>query len=91
LLGGGSAPFAITDITCDGMGTEDPSDDMISLTWPSKEGKSYGVFHSKDLVDWDTDLNDSYPADAGDSTTDTFPVSLIVDADPGRVFFRIEK
>ncbi len=90
LLGGG-IPFAITNITYNSMGTDDPSDDTISLTWPSKEGQSYGVFYSKDLFDWDTDLNDSYPADAGDSTTYTFPVSLIVDADPGRVFFRIEK
>ena len=90
LLGGGTQ-FAITDITYNNKGTDDRSDDTISLTWPSKEGQSYGIFYSEDLFNWDTDLNDNYPADEGDSTTYTFPVSLIGDPGPGRGFFRIQK
>jgi len=90
LLGGGTE-FAITDITYDGKGTPDRSDDSISLTWPSKEGRVYGVFYSTDLEDWDNDLDDSYPADAGDSTTYTFPASQIGNPIPTQVFFRIQK
>jgi len=90
LLGGGTQ-FAITDITYNNKGTDDRSDDTISLTWPSKEGQSYGIFYSEDLFNWDTDLNDNYPADEGDSTTYTFPVSLIGDPGPGRGFVRIQK
>ena len=90
LLGGGTQ-FAITDITYDSKGTDDNSDDTISLTWPSKEGQTYGVYYSEDLFDWDTDLNDSYPADEGDSTTYTFPVSLIGGPGSERGFFRIQK
>jgi hypothetical protein len=90
LLGGGTQ-FAITDISYDNKGTDDRSDDTISLTWPSKAGQTYGIFYSEDLFDWETDLNDNYPADEGDSTTYTFPVSLIGDPGPGRGFFRIQK
>jgi hypothetical protein len=90
LLGGGTQ-FAITDVTYDNKGTDDRSDDTISLTWPSKAGQTYGIFYSEDLFDWETDLNDNYPADEGDSTTYTFPVSLIGDPGPGRGFFRIQK
>ncbi|MFT5857484.1 MAG: hypothetical protein ACI8XO_004745, partial [Verrucomicrobiales bacterium] len=62
LLGGGT-PFVISSITYD------PDTDMISLTWPSKEGEFYGIFYTKDLSDWSRDLDDGYPADAGESTT----------------------
>ncbi|MFT5854310.1 MAG: hypothetical protein ACI8XO_001553, partial [Verrucomicrobiales bacterium] len=61
------------------------------LTWPSKEGEFYGIFYTKDLSDWSRDLDDGYPADAGESTTYMFPSSLLGEPVPGRGFFRIEK
>jgi hypothetical protein len=89
LLGGGINQFRITNITYDSMGTPaDRSDDVVSLTWPSTEGKIYGIYYTKNLDDWNNDLDDGYPADAGESTTFTFPVTRI--ADPGNVFFRIQ-
>ena len=76
--------FQITSISYN------PDTDEISITWPSREGAFYGIYFNSDLSNWDTDLNDSYPADPGDSTTFTFPRA---DAGAGaeRLFFRVEE
>ena len=92
LDGGACLGFRITNITYDSMGTPaNRSDDMISLTWPSKEGAFYGIYYTTDLGDWDTDLDAGYMADPGDSTTYTFPATDIGDPVLDRVFFRIQR
>ena len=92
LLGGGLNQFQITDIAYDDNGTPgDRSDDMISLTWPSREGETFGIFFNTDLTVWENDLDDGYEADPGDSTTFTFPASVLGDPVPPRVYFQVTK
>ena len=91
LLGGGGVGFQVTDITYDTKGTADRSDDTISLTWPSREGESYGIFFNTDLSVWEKDLDDGYPADPGESTTYTLSVIDLGDPIPLRAFFQIRQ
>lgn len=65
-------------------------DQRITLTWDSREGRTYSIFYSTDLIDWSRDLDDGIVADAGTSTTRTYPVSEL-GADGTSLFFRIEK
>ena len=67
-----------------------PVDNSISLTWDSRERRNYSIVYSTDLIDWSGDLDDSIPADAGESTTRIFPIGDIASPD-GRIFFRVER
>jgi len=66
-----------------------PDDGEVSLNWNSREGESYAVKFSTDLINWDADIDDGIAADAGESTTRTFNISEL-DL-PESVFFRVEK
>lgn len=65
------------------------AENQISLTWNSVEGDNYVVKYSTDLLNWDSDLDDSYPADAGETTTGVFDISEVDQSGP--VFFRVER
>lgn len=78
--------FAITAID------HDPSTDQLTLSWDSREGETYAVRFSRDMTNWDGDLNDGIPAAAGETTTtETFDLSDAGLGAEGRVFFRVEK
>lgn len=77
--------LAITDILYS------PNDNMLTLTWTSRPGASYGVFFSTDMIDWSADLNDSISADPGDTTTETFDLSLFELQDITDLFFQVEE
>ena len=64
--------------------------ERITLSWASREGRNYSVFYSTDLVDWDSDLDDSIPADPGDTTTRSFNVRNLSN-ETGQVFFRVQR
>ncbi len=68
-LEGGLPTFAITalDYSSD--------DQLLTLSWNSREGETYTVKYSRDLSNWDGDLDDGVAADAGDTTTRTFDLS----------------
>lgn len=68
-----------------------PGDNTITLTWDSTEGASYAVKWSRDMTNWDADLDDGIPADAGDSTTKTFDLTPAGLVGAERVFFRVER
>ena len=79
---GVEAPFVITEINYS------PDDDMVTLTWTSRPGATYGVFMSTDLTDWSADLDDNVSADDdGETTTRTFDVL----SDETELFFRVEE
>jgi hypothetical protein len=71
-------PFVITSIDFNG-------NDTITLTWNSRENKTYSVFTSTDLQDFSEDVNDSV-ASGGDTTSLTFTLSEPLDV---RRFFRV--
>ncbi len=62
---GPTAPLLITDFSYD------PETQEISMTWNSRKNRSYSVFSSTDLFDFDNELNDSVVSE-GESTTYTF-------------------
>ena len=64
-------------------------DGQVNLTWNSKEGDSYVVRYSTDLVNWDSDIEDGIAADVGEVTTQSFSISDL--GLTGSVFFRVEK
>ena len=64
--------------------------ETVTLTWDSRESESYSVRYSTDLVNWDNDLDDSIPADAGETTTRSFNVAGLATAN-GSLFFRVER
>jgi hypothetical protein len=68
-----------------------PGDNMVTLTWDSREGASYAVTYSHDLQNWDADLDDGIDADAGDATTKSFDLTLAGLAGAGQVYFRVEE
>ena len=73
---------SITDISFN------PASNEVSVTWTSDPGRTYALFYSTDLLDFSSDINDSIPAGAEDTTTSTFvlPAGLIgID----KVFFRV--
>jgi hypothetical protein len=59
---------------------------QVTLTWNSRDNKTYSVFTSTDLTDFSEDINDSIPSE-GDTTTFTFTLFEPVDL---RRFFRVE-
>lgn len=82
---GAPASFEITDFDYSAV------DNMITLTWDSKEGQTYAVYFSPDCVDWGGDLSDSVAADPGESTTETFDLTAAGLQDAENLFFRIER
>ena len=69
-----------------------PDDNEITLSWDSQENESYAVRWSRDMVEWDGDLNDDVPAAAGETTTTmTFDLSDAGLEGAQRVYFRVEK
>jgi len=74
-------PFQISEITYD------PDTDMISITWPSREGTTYALYFDTDLEGFESDLDDGIEATPGaDFTTYTFENPI-----PGaaRLLFRV--
>ncbi|MEP4077267.1 sialate O-acetylesterase [Haloferula sp.] len=57
----GNSFFAVTDISL--------SNDLVSLTWPSKAGNLYGIDSSTNLEDWTTIASGVAAADPGSTTT----------------------
>jgi hypothetical protein len=80
-----SPPFAITEFDYA------PGDNMVTLTWNSREGEKYAVKFSKDMTSWGGDLDDDVDADAGDTTTKSFDLTTAGLAGAGRVYFRVER
>lgn len=78
---GAISPIQITEIIYD-QATED-----ITITWESKNGRTYGLFYSLDLISWGADVDDSIPS-AGPSTSLTFTNPEI--GEP-KLFFRVEE
>jgi len=68
-----------------------PGDNMLTLTWDSTEGTDYAIRFSRDMTNWDADLDDGVPGAAGDSTTRTFDLTAAGLAGAERVFFRVER
>ena len=83
----GSEPFAITEIDYA------PDTGRLTLTWNSSPNETYGVYFSTDLIDWESDLDDSFPADAdADETTATFDLNdNFPEGIPESAYFRVEK
>ena len=76
----GGQPIRITEIVYNETTGE------ISLTWTSKEGRSYGIYYDTELDDFGSDVNDDIPADVGDLTSRTFPNPL---GGAARLYFRV--
>jgi hypothetical protein len=84
-LGGGPKDIVITEIDYS------PGDQMVTLTWNSREGEVFAVKYSEDMIDWSSDLDDFVAADVGDRTTQSFDLTNVGIGDRRRVFFRVEK
>ena len=83
---GGPGPPTITEIDYTS------ADGMLTLTWNSKPGESYAIKYSEDMISWDSDIDDGYPAaEGGDTTTATFNLNDFGLGSDSRLFFRIEK
>jgi len=78
-----SVPFAITEIDYSS------ADDRVTLTWNSREGEIYSVKYSRDMTNWDSDLDDGVEADPGEMTTMSFDIAGLERSE--RVYFRVEK
>ncbi|MGC6565047.1 MAG: hypothetical protein ACON38_05470 [Akkermansiaceae bacterium] len=74
-------PFQIEEISLD------PETDRVTLTWNSKDNRTYSLFYSIDLTDFDSQIDNNIPS-GGEVTTVTFPNPI-----PGgtKVFFRISE
>ncbi|MED5584898.1 MAG: PA14 domain-containing protein, partial [Verrucomicrobiota bacterium] len=64
----------------------DVQNDEISLTWLSRENKTYSLFFSQDLLSFDADIDDSIPAGAGETTTFTFSNPI---PNTRKIFFKV--
>lgn len=80
-LSAGGLDLQITEIVYD-MTTE-----MITLTWPSRDDRTYAVFFGLDLISFDSDIDDSI-ASMGAETSFTFQNPVIGSRE---VFFRVEE
>lgn len=77
----GLTPLEITEIIYD------EATEMITVTWTSKPGRTYGIFYDSDLDGFQNDVDDAVPADeVEESTSYTFDNPL-----PGepRAYFRV--
>ena len=63
----------------------------ISLTWNSKEGETYAVKYSFDLIDWDSDLDDGISAAPGTETSFNFSLNSYGLQNEDVLFFRVER
>ena len=70
-----------------------PDTGSLTLTWNSSPNETYRVDLSADLIDWDFELDNSFPAAADETTTtatfnlnDDFPEGI-----PESAYFRVEK
>ena len=65
--------------------TYNKESEEIELTWNSRAGKTYGIFYSLELQEFDADVDDGIIAE-GDTTTYTFE-----NPEPGqeKIFFRV--
>jgi hypothetical protein len=72
-------------------------DEMLTLTWDSSPGGLYAITYSRDMTNWDADLDDGIGADQdenpddGDRITKTFDLKEIDIAGVERLFFRVEE
>ena len=86
-------PFAITEIEYDPDAVDGPT---VTLTWRNSGAATYIAWLSRDLIDWDEDLDDSVTAEDDDRPADaehitvTFPLEGDR-ADAEELFFRIEE
>jgi len=79
-----SADLAITEFNYD------EENDMVTVTWLSQPGTNYTLFYSPDLIDWETDVEDSIPAEV-DSETTTWGPFPNPDAGSLKGFFRVDR
>lgn len=79
--GVGTRRFEITGIDYD------PTTDMFTLTWTSRNNRLYSLYYSLDLLDFGADVDDSIPS-GGETTTFMFE-----HPSPGadHLFFRVEE
>ena len=68
-----------------------PETGEVTLTWNSVEDARYAVFFSRDMTDWDSDLDDSVMPDPGEQTTETFDLNEAGIAGEERLYFRVER
>ncbi|MDB4669819.1 hypothetical protein OAF33_02120, partial [bacterium] len=64
----------------------DTETDMITLTWNSRTNATYGVFYGTDLMNFDSDVDDSVPSQGSETTSYTFANP---NAAASRLFFRV--
>ena len=62
----------------------------LSLTWNSTPGTIYAVKVSRDMMDWDSDLDDGIAGDEGETTTAVFELAEVSLEDVAKAFFRVE-
>jgi hypothetical protein len=88
-VGAFSAPLAITEIT---YALDAELNQILTLTWNSVSGRVYAVIYSTDMINWDSDLDDGVPADAGETTTEEFDLTGIPELNSEtKAFFRVEE
>jgi hypothetical protein len=79
---GEEGPIAPLQITSIGF---NPATSEVTLTWDSRDNRTYSVFTSGDLTEFSEDVDDSIPS-GGDLTSFTFALSNPIDV---RRFFRV--
>ncbi|MDB4143801.1 hypothetical protein N9821_02670 [Akkermansiaceae bacterium] len=79
----GPQPLRITSIERNG--------DEVTLTWNSNGSDQFNIFYSRDLINWDGELEDNLLADPGSSTSKTYDLSEFGIQNETKVFFRVEK
>ena len=84
-VAGAAQDFTITSINYSAEGK------MLTLTWNSQPGERYVVKYSRDLIDWDADIEDDVPAGIGETTTATFELAGFVGDQERAYYFRVEK
>jgi len=68
----------------------DKETDMVTVTWLSQPGTNYTLYYSPDLIDWETDVEDSIPAEVDSESTTWGPFPYPVAESP-KGFFRVGK
>ena len=83
-LGGTRTSIEVTNIEYS------PLDDLLTLTWNSREGVAYVIKYSHDMIDWSADIDDSVIGDAGTETTRSYSLNAAGIVDREKVFIRVE-
>jgi len=90
----GSTPPAAADLEITEIDYA-PDTGRLTLTWNSSPNETYRVDLSTDLIDWDFELDNSFPAAAdadADETTATFDLNdNFPEGIPESAYFRVEK